>query len=152
MAKIEEILQVVVTRAVAWEWMAREYLGGIVRCPNCRAEIAGARALAAFRNLTTVYCADCCKRFVATTGTPIHQTSWTPEGYLQCVALHSVGRRPREIAAHLRKSEHTVRDMIERIGIYHTQAAHCPAATPPSGARSTAGAAKGSGNQSWRGQ
>lgn len=119
MVRLETILQAVVTRSAAWEWMCREYLSAGPVCPGCGESITGARALAAWRDLGTVYCAGCGRRFVATLGTPIHQTSWQPEEYLQCLALHVSGRRGSEIAAHLGKSGHAVRDMLDRIAIVH---------------------------------
>lgn len=119
MVKLETILQAVVTRSAAWEWMCREYLPAGPICPGCGESITGARALAAWRDLGTVYCAGCGRRFVATLSTPIHQTSWQPEEYLQCLALYAAGRRAAEVAAHIGKSTHAVRDLLDRIAIVH---------------------------------
>lgn len=119
MVGLESILQAVVVRSAAWAWMAQEYLPAGPICPGCGGAITGARALAAFRELGTVYCAGCGKRFVATFGTPIHETSWQPEEYVQCLALHLAGRKPADIGAHLGKSGHAVRDMLDRIRLRH---------------------------------
>lgn len=128
MVTIEKALQVVV-RSAAWLWMCREYLPAGPICPGCGAPIIGARAIAAFQECGQVYCAGCGKRFRATTGTPIHETSWQPEEYLQCLILHLAGKSPAAIGAHLGKSGHAVRDMIERIQLRHVPA--CLVASSP---------------------
>lgn len=120
--RLERVLQVI-GRAAAWEWMVREYLGGVPSCPACRAEITGERARRAFDQVGQVYCAGCGKRFAASAGTPIHETSWRPEEYLQCLALHLAGTPRTDIAAHLGKSTHAVRDMLERIQLRHAACA-----------------------------
>jgi len=118
MVTIETALQVVV-RSAAWAWMCREYLPDGPVCPGCGAPITGARAFAAFQECGQVYCAGCGKRFRATTGTPIHETSWQPEEYLQCLILHLAGKSSAAIGAHLGKSGHAVRDMLERVQLRH---------------------------------
>jgi transposase-like protein len=118
MVTIEKALQVVV-RSAAWEWMRNEYLPAGPVCPGCGTAITGARALLAFRDCGQVYCAGCGKRFRATFGTPIHETSWQPEEYLQCLILHLAGKSPSAIGAQLGKSGHAVRDMLERIRLRH---------------------------------
>lgn len=115
---MEKVLQVVV-RSAAWEWMCREYLPDGPVCPGCGSAITGARAVAAFQDCGQVYCAGCGKRFRATTGTPIHETSWQPEEYVQFLILHLAGRSPAEIGSYLGKSGHAVRDMLERIQLRH---------------------------------
>ena len=118
MVKIEHVLQVVV-RSAAWDWMCREYLpDGPVR-PGADPRSPGPAPSPSFQELRQVYCASCGKRFRATTGTPILETSWQPEEYVQCLILHLAGKSPAEIGTHLGKSGHAIRDMLERIQLRH---------------------------------
>jgi len=131
MVEIERVLQVV-ARGAAWAWMCREYLPAGPVCPGCGSPITGARAIAAFQDCGQVYCAGCGKRFRATTGTPIHETSWQPEEYVQCLILHLAGKGHAEIGTHLGKSGHAVRDMLERIRLrYHTPRLLAPSPEKP---------------------
>lgn len=128
MLRLETILQQVVTRAAAWAWMRHEYLPAGPVCPGCGAPITGGRALAAWEDLRSVYCCGCGRRSAATLSTPIYQTEWQPEEYLQLLALRTAGWRRPEIAAALGKSSGAVGDMLDRIRLTaHSDPNPCPA-------------------------
>ena len=114
MIETEEILDVV-TRLAAWEWMQKKYLQSGPVCPACHARITGVRAVAAWGDLRKVYCAGCGHTFRPTSGTPIHETSWQPEEFVQLLLLVEAGRTTTQMAASLGKSAGCIRDMIERI-------------------------------------
>jgi len=118
MIRIEELLDAVV-RPAAWSWMQRRYLPAGPVCPSCSRTITGARALDAWNNLRKVYCAGCGHTFSAKAGTPIHETSWQPEEYVQCLCLAGAKRTPGQIAKAIGKSSACVRDMLERIRLRH---------------------------------
>jgi len=118
MVTLEQLLAAVV-RPAAWSWMQRAYLPAGPVCPVCQAAITGARALAAWHDLRKVFCAGCGHTFRPTAGTPIHETSWQPEEYVQCMLLAAAERTPAQIAAAIGKSSACVRDMLERIRLRH---------------------------------
>jgi len=99
--------------------MQRNYLPAGPLCPNCSSRIVGARALTAWREMRKVYCASCGHTFRPTAGTPIHETSWQPEEFVQCLFLAGAGRSQVQISARLGKSTACVRDMLERIRLRH---------------------------------
>ncbi len=121
MIQTEELLATV-TRPAAWFWIQRRYLQAGPTCPACGESITGARALAAWNDLRRVYCASCGHTFRPTTGTPIADTSWQPEEFVQLLYLVGAGRQPGQIAPILGKSAACVRDMIERFRLHHAAA------------------------------
>jgi transposase-like protein len=118
MVKIEEVLAAVV-RPAAWSWMQHRYLQSGPTCPACAERIIGARALAAWHELRRVYCASCGRSFAPTAGTPISETSWQPEEFVQLLLLADAGRTPAQIGAALGKTSACIRDMIERVRLHH---------------------------------
>ncbi len=114
MIKIEEILSIV-SRPAAWSWMQGQYLQNGPICPACSAVITGPRALAAWHDLRRVYCAGCGHTFRPTAGTPLADTSWQPEEFVQLLFLISAERTAAQIGQALGKSPACIRDMIERI-------------------------------------
>lgn len=140
--EIENLLDVV-TRGEAWGWIQRTYHPSGPFCPGCGSAITGPRALAAWSDLRKVYCAACGSQFRATVGTPLHETSWQPEEYIQLLLLAAVGRKADQIAAVLGKSAGCIRDMLERVRLRHADST-CPAGSCQQGIQRE-GAAKGAG-------
>lgn len=120
MFSTEELLPAVI-RSAAWSVMQQRFHPAGPACPNCGAAITGPRALTAWVDLRRVYCSGCGHKFQPTVGTPIHETSWQPEEFVQLLLLHQAGRRPAQIAAVLRKSVPCVRDMLERVRLLGTE-------------------------------
>lgn len=124
MIETEELLAVV-TRLAAWEWMQRRYLQSGPVCPSCQSPITGARALAAWQDLRKVYCAGCGHTFRPTSGTPIHETSWQPEELVKLLLLVDAGRTAAQMASSLGKSSRCIRDMLERVRLWHASSLTC---------------------------
>lgn len=118
MIETEELLAVV-TRLAAWEWLQSRYLQSGPICPSCQSPITGTRALAAWQDLRKVYCAGCGHTFRPTSGTPIHETSWQPEELVKLLLLVDAGRTTAQMAASLGKSAGCIRDMLERVRLWH---------------------------------
>jgi len=118
MVKVEELLAAVV-RPAAWSWMQGRYLQSGPICQECSTPITGTRAVAAWHELRKVYCANCGKESRPTIGTPIYGTSWQPEEFVQLLLLDQAGRTSAQISAALGKSVACVRDMMDRIHLYH---------------------------------
>jgi transposase-like protein len=114
MMKTEDLLGVV-GRSAAWQLLRHLYHPAGPVCPGCGSAIEGSRAVAAWSELRRVYCAGCGHKFQPTVGTPIHETSWQPEEFVQLLLLADAGRRPAQIAAVLGKSVPCVRDMLDRV-------------------------------------
>jgi len=103
----------------AWRWMVAFYHPRGPGCPNCRQPISGPRALDSFWSLGRVYCKACDSTFTATSGTPIHETSWSPEQFVKFCFLIATGRSAAQIALILGKGTDTVRNMRERVEIWN---------------------------------
>lgn len=140
--EVENLLDIV-TRGAAWGWIQRAYHPAGPVCPGCGSPITGPRALAAWSNLRKVYCAACGCQFRPTVGTPLHETSWQPEEYIQLLLLAAAGRKADQIAATLGKSAGCIRDMIDRARVRHA-VSPCSAGPCQSGIKREGGA-KGAG-------
>lgn len=141
--EVENLLDIV-TRGAAWGWIRRSYHPAGPVCPGCGSPITGARALAAWSDLRKVYCAGCGCQFRPTVGTPLHETSWQPEEYIQLLLLAAVGRKADQIAATLGKSGGCIRDMLDRVRLRHAAPSSCSAGPCQSGIQRES-AAKGAG-------
>ncbi|WP_020675295.1 hypothetical protein [Geopsychrobacter electrodiphilus] len=126
--EIEDLIGAI-ERSGAWKWMVQTYLPPCPICPSCKEQITGPRALATFWEMGRVYCKSCGSTFTPTNGTPIHETSWSPEEYVKLMLLLNADRSHSEIAATLGKSSGAIKDMRERIALRHQTASSCPADT-----------------------
>lgn len=117
--RIEDCLAVI-GRDAAWLWIVQAYRPAGPCCPSCGARIQSDKALDSFLNLKRTWCKGCGRAFTPTFGTPIHETSWQPEEFLQWQILHLAGRVPVEIARHLGKSPAAVRDMTAKVELMRT--------------------------------
>jgi transposase-like protein len=111
---VEDCLTVI-GRDAAWIWIVEKFIATGPHCPWCKESVRTDRAISSFFELRRTWCKECERTFTPTVGTPIHETSWQPEEFLQFMILSLSGRSSVEIAQHLGKSASTVRDMLAKV-------------------------------------
>lgn len=115
-----ETIIATIDNAAAWRMIRELFLPGGPVCPRCGASISGSRALAAYdRFAEKTFCSSCSKDFRTRSITPLSGTEWEPAEFVQAIMLAAAGWNNSAIGAQVGKSPRCVRDILERVELFH---------------------------------